>query len=113
MKKRIADMNGIEITSEKIRAQYFTQFMALSDIVNRYANMAFKHEVNWLKLRILIVIVLHGKGATSASELAKILLRPNQNVATLIDDLDRNGYVVKLREPGDRRVITVNHRKRT
>lgn len=112
MKRIIANISEITTTSEKIQRQYFTQFMALSDIVTRCANTAFRHEVNWLRLRTLIVIALRGKGVTSASELSKILLRPNQNVATLVDDLERSGYVVKLREPGDRRVITVKITRR-
>jgi len=105
--KRIAEQNEIENISKRLLGISFTRLMALSDIVNRYVNIALKDDINWLKLRALIILAGLGKGAITPSELAAILLRSNQNVTAIIDDLERDGLVVKLREPGDRRVITV------
>ena len=105
--KRIAEENEIENTSKRLLGISFTRLMALSDIVNRYVKIALKDEINWLKLRALIIIAGHGKGTITPSELAATLLRSKQNVTAIIDDLEKDGLVVKLREPGDRRVITV------
>jgi DNA-binding MarR family transcriptional regulator len=104
---QIAQMYDIEQTIDDLGVMYFSRLMALSDIVNRYVSVALKGEVNWLRLRALIVLTGLGKGTITPSELAKNLLRPNQNVTKIVDDLERDGLVVKLREPGDRRMITI------
>jgi DNA-binding MarR family transcriptional regulator len=104
---QIAQMADIDRTIDEITSMYFSRLMALSDIVNRYVNIALKGEVNWLRLRTLIILTGLGKGTITPSELAKNLLRPNQNVTKIVDGLEKDGLVKKLREPGDRRMITI------
>ena len=106
VEKRIAHTDKIVRTADILQTQYFTRLMGLSDVVNRYASIAFKDEINWFRLRVLIILVFE-KGVLTPSELARILMRPNQSVTTILDDLERNDLVVKLREPGDRRRITI------
>jgi len=105
--KRIADMKNVERTIDNLSPMYFSRLMALSDIVNRYVSIALKDEVNWLRLRALVVLTGIGKGTITPTELAANLLRPNQNVTKIVDGLERDGLVKKLREPGDRRMITI------
>lgn len=106
-KKLTARPGDIEKIGNEIGNIYFTRLMALSDVVNRYVGVALRDEVNWLRLRTLITLARRGKGAITPSELAKHLLRPNQNMTKIVDDLERDGHVIKVRESGDRRVITV------
>jgi DNA-binding MarR family transcriptional regulator len=101
---RSSDIKKIITATEDM---YFTRLIALSDKVNRYVNVALKDKVNWLRLTTLIVLTRQGKGVITPSELAKNLLRPNQNITAIVDDLEKDGYVVKVRQSGDRRVITI------
>ena len=106
-KYKIADIEAIEKTAKVFEAMYFSRLMSLSDIVNRYVNITLKNEVNWLRLRTLIIIVGLGKGKISPSELAENLMRPNQNVTKIVHDLERDNLLVKMKEPGDQRVLTI------
>jgi DNA-binding MarR family transcriptional regulator len=106
-RKLIAPSGDIETIGNEIGNIYFTRLMALSDVVNRYVGIALKDEVNWLRLRTLITLARRGRGAITPSELAKHLLRPSQNMTKIVDDLEQDGLVIKARESGDRRVITI------
>lgn len=101
---RSSDINKIIAATDDM---YFTRLIAFSDKVNRYVNIALKDKVNWLRLTTLIVLTRQGKGTITPSELAKNLLRPNQNITAIVDDLEKDGFVVKVRQSGDRRVITI------
>jgi MarR family 2-MHQ and catechol resistance regulon transcriptional repressor len=101
---RSSDIEKIIAATEDM---YFTRLIALSDIVNRYVNIALKDKVNWLRLTTLIVLTRRGKGTLTPSVLARNLLRPNQNVTAIVDDLERDGYVVKVRQSGDRRMVAI------
>ncbi|HVN98002.1 MAG TPA: MarR family transcriptional regulator [Syntrophorhabdaceae bacterium] len=105
--RQLAKSSHIDKALDELHSMYFSRLMALSDIVNRYVDIALKDEVNWLRLRALVVLTGLGKGAINSSELAKNLLRPNQNITRIVDDLERDGLVAKVRDRGDRRVITV------
>ncbi|HEX2964832.1 MAG TPA: MarR family transcriptional regulator [Syntrophorhabdaceae bacterium] len=106
-KKLTVQTEDIRKISDEIGNIYFTRLMALSDVVNRYVGIALKNEVNWLRLRTLITLARRGKGAITPSELAKHLLRSNQNMTKIVDDLEKDGLVIKNRESGDRRVLTI------
>jgi DNA-binding MarR family transcriptional regulator len=95
LKKLTARPGDIEKIGNEIGNIYFTRLMALSDVVNRYVGVALRDEVNWLRLRTLITLARRGKGAITPSELAKHLLRPNQNMTKIVDDLERDGLVIK------------------
>ncbi len=79
---------------------YFTRLIALSDKVNRYVNVALKDKVNWLRLTTLIVLTRQGKGVITPSELAKNLLRPNQNITAIVDDLEKTDMSLKYANQG-------------
>jgi DNA-binding MarR family transcriptional regulator len=106
-KKLTAQPINIEAIGNEIGNIYFTRLMALSDVVNRYVGIALKDDVSWLRLRTLITLARRGRGAITPGELAKHLLRPSQNMTKIVDDLEQDGLVIKARESGDRRVITI------
>ncbi|HVN97334.1 MAG TPA: MarR family transcriptional regulator [Syntrophorhabdaceae bacterium] len=85
---------------------HFTRLMMLSDVINRYVNIALKDEVNWLKMGVLINLALSDKGI-APSELARNLLRPKQNATTILNNLEKEGLVARNRGKRDRRVVQV------
>jgi len=103
----IAETADIKEINDELLAMHFTRLMALADVVNRYVNIALKDEVNWLRFRALVILAGIGKGTITPTELAVNLLRPNQNATKIVDGLERDGLVVRLPEPADRRQITI------
>jgi DNA-binding MarR family transcriptional regulator len=105
--KTVAKSEFIDKSIDTLLGMHFPRLMVLSDVIDRYVDVALKNEVNWLRMRALIILTMMGKGSMTPSELARNLLRPNQNITKLLDGLERDGFIVKSRGAKDRRVITV------
>ena len=105
--KTVAKSESIDKSIDTLLGMHFPRLMVLSDVIDRYVDVALKDEVNWLRMRALIILTMMGKGSMTPSELARNLLRPNQNITKLLDGLERDGLVIKRRGAKDRRVITV------
>jgi DNA-binding MarR family transcriptional regulator len=105
--KTVAKSETIDRSIDTLMGMHFPRLIVLSDVIDRYVDVALKDEVNWLRMRALIILTMMGKGSMTPSELARNLLRPNQNITKLLDGLERDGFVVKSRGAKDRRVITV------
>jgi DNA-binding MarR family transcriptional regulator len=105
--KTIAKSETIDKSIDALQGMHFPRLIVLSDVIDRYVDVALKDEVNWLRMRALIILTMMGKGSMTPSELARNLLRPNQNITKLLDGLERDGFVTKRRGAKDRRVITV------
>jgi len=58
------------------------------------------------KFNVLMELAASPAGALPLSEVARRLLRSAPNVTTLIDRLEADGWVRRVRAPGDRRVVT-------
>ena len=105
--KTVAKAETIDKSIGILKGMHFPRLIVLSDVIDRYVDVVFKDEVNWLRMRALIILTMMGKGSMTPSELARNLLRPNQNITKLLDGLERDGLILKRRGAKDRRVITV------
>jgi DNA-binding MarR family transcriptional regulator len=105
--KTVAKSETIDKSIKTLQGMHFPRLIVLSDVIDRYVDVALKDEVNWLRMRALIILTMMGKGAMTPSELARNLLRPNQNITKLLDGLERDRFIIKRRGVKDRRVITV------
>ncbi len=71
MAQKTPTIEEIDASLKKLSKTYFARLMSLSDIVNRYVRMGLKKDVDWLRLRALIVLLTVGKGSMSPTEIAK------------------------------------------
>jgi len=103
----VAKSDAIQTTVDKLNNCYFSRLIVLSDVINRYIDVTLKNEVNWVRMRAIIGLITIGKGVMTASELARHLMRPAQNITTLVGDLEKDGLIIKRRARKDRRNITI------
>jgi len=107
MKKKLPEPNEIDDISKKLMSKYFPRLVIFADIINRYVDIVFKDRIDWLKTGALLILTNIGKGSMTPTELARNLLRSNQNMTKLIDRLEKEGLVSRYRLEKDRRIITV------
>ena len=68
--------------------------------------MRLRGKVNWLRATALTYLITRGDSLT-ASQLARLMLRSNYSMTRLIDDLEKDGLVIRERAGKDRRTIDV------
>lgn len=103
--------NEIDKVSREIAKREFLRLMILSDSVTRYVQIKLKYNVNWLQVIVLLYIITRG-GIIIPSHLARLTLRSNYSMTRLIDEMVKEGLVVRIRGEQDRRTIMIKITKK-
>ena len=106
MSERLPHHNEIENVATAIRARELTRLVMFADMVSRYVDIKLRGKVNWLRISALSYLITRG-GSLTASQLARLMLRSNYSMTRLIDDLEKDGLVIRERAGKDRRTIDV------
>ena len=93
--KEISPENILEAVFDLIRN--FTKFFSFS---------IEAEEMKTIELYILLYVAL--KGPQNMSSLAKEYSMTKSNITLLVDDMEKKGYLARVRSGEDRRVIMIN-----
>lgn len=85
----------------------FVKLMRAYESVNRLSNGSFK-EMNITETQFGILEALYHLGSMCQSELGKKVLKSKGNITLVIDNLEKNGLIVRKRSDTDRRYISVS-----
>ena len=99
----------IDDVNNQIRRTQFTRLIAFGDVVNRYTEIVLrkkKNQISQLRTSALHFIITRG-GSLTPSQLASIMLRSNYSITKLIDGLEKDGLVKRLRNSQDGRSFHV------
>jgi DNA-binding MarR family transcriptional regulator len=80
----------------------FPRLIRLADAVNRYIDIRFRDEINWLEINALMTITRY-KGNLNLSQLSVLMIRPKWTITKLIDSLQERGLVTRVHSGKDRR----------
>lgn len=106
MIERLPHRNEIEDVATAIRAREFPRLVIFADMVSRYVDIKLRGKINWLRTTVLNYLIIRG-GSLTASQMAHLMLRSNHSMTRLIDDLEKDGLVIRERAGKDRRTIDV------
>ena len=109
--EKLPTQNEIEKVSKEIGKREFLRLMILSDSVNRYVQIKLKDNVNWLQVIVLLYIITRG-GIIIPSHLARLTLRSNYSMTRLVDEMVKEGLVVRTPGEQDRRTIMIKITKK-
>ncbi len=104
----------IDKVNEKVRSTQFPRIMAFADVVTRYTEIVLKpkeDQMSWLRSSALRFIITRG-GKLTLSQLAAIMLRSNYSITKLVDSLEQDGLVKRVRNKQDGRSFEVIVTKR-
>lgn len=97
----------IENTARMLRAAKFLYLARFADTINRYIEISMrKDNVSRLRWAILSLLIVRG-GRLTPTPLARMLLRSKHSMTSVVDTLEREGYIIRNRANKDRRVIQV------
>ncbi|MFC1820632.1 MarR family winged helix-turn-helix transcriptional regulator, partial [Thermodesulfobacteriota bacterium] len=100
--KTVFPVNGrIEKAAEEIRSREFSYLASFADIINRYMDLRFK-KLNRLRYGVLSLLITRG-GSLTHTRLAKLMFRSKHGITKVIDDLEKDGLVVRTPGSRDRR----------
>lgn len=103
---RLPRRNEIVEVATAITAREFPRLVIFSDMISRYVDVRLRGKVNWLRSTALTYLITRG-GSLTASQLARLMLRSNYSMTRLIDDLEKDGLVIRERTGKDRRTVDV------
>jgi len=106
MTERLARRGEIKKVATALKSREFPRLVVFADMLTRYIDIKFEGKVNWVRAIALMHIVSRG-GSLTASQLGRLMLRPNYSMTGLIDDLEKDGLVARERTGKDRRTIDV------
>ena len=106
MTERSARRGEINKAKTALRTREFPRLVVFADMITKYVDIRFKGKVNWSWF-IALSHLVHRGGSLTASQLGRLMLRPNYSMTGLIDDLEKDGLVVRDRTGKDRRTIDV------
>ena len=109
--EKLPNNNEIDRVSKEIAKREFLRLIILSDSVNRYVQLKLKDDVNWLQVIVLLYIITRG-GSIIPSHLARLTLRSNYSMTRLIDEMVKEGLVIRTRGEEDRRTIMIKITKK-
>lgn len=105
MNKKLPQKREVEKIAKTLRNKEFIYLASFADIMNRYIDIRFK-KLNRLRYGALSFLVTRG-GILTHTRLARLMFRSKHSVTKVIDNLEKEGLVVRDPEPADRRVMNV------
>ena len=103
MNKRLPDTQELTDTTTLMRGRRFLYITNFADILNRFSEMNFKDPLRFTALSLLIT----KGGSLTPTELARLMFRSKHSITKIIDGLEKKGYIVRIRDKKDRRMIHV------
>lgn len=106
IEEKLPSRSEIDKIAKDIRNTEFMRLMIFSDLVARYVQIKLKDDVNWLQTIVLIYLISRG-GVVVPSHLARLTLRSNYSMTRLVDEMVKEGLVVRTRGQKDRRTMQI------
>jgi DNA-binding MarR family transcriptional regulator len=97
-------VNDIEQIRQEILTMQLSRLIAFSDVINRFLHLRLKEYKNWLKVNTVLFLITRG-GETTPSQLGKLMLRSKNSMTKIIDNLEKEQLVRRVRSQKDRRTI--------
>ncbi len=91
---------------QNLSARKFPVLIHLADVLNRYIDTRYKGQIDWLRINALMIITIKG-GIVNLSQLSGSMIRPKWTITKLIDAMERDGLVSRVKAPKDRRSTLV------
>jgi DNA-binding MarR family transcriptional regulator len=102
MLKKITEKKQYKKAHDMINVRKFPVLIHLADVLNRYIDIRFKNQIDWLKINALMIIAIKG-GIVNLSQLSGSMIRPRWTITKLVDDMETDGWVKRVNSPKDRR----------
>ena len=107
MSKELPNNNEIESTARVLKAREFLYLAAFADIINRYVDIMFrKDKISRLRNGVLQLLIARG-GSLTPTRLGRLMFRSKNSMTKVIDNLEKDGLVIRERVDKDRRVVNV------
>lgn len=102
MLKKIIENKQYKEAYQMLTGRKFPVLIHLADVLNRYIDIRFKNQIDWLKINALMIIVIKG-GIVNLTELSDTMIRPRWTITKLVDDMETDGWIKRVNSPKDRR----------
>ena len=101
----------IQVDHEDSILRTFILFVQAADATMKYANARFYRKVGLSAIKFMVLRILAANGGTMApSQIAEWTLRERHNITTLVDRLQKDGFVRTERNDKDRRFVNEDRR---
>jgi DNA-binding MarR family transcriptional regulator len=110
MIKKIPTEKEFKLAHDMLSSRTFPILIHLSDVLNRYIDTKFKDKIDWLRINALMVITIRG-GTMNLTQLSGSMIRPKWTITKLIDAMEKDGLVARVRSKTDRRSTMVRTTK--
>lgn len=91
---------------EKLSSKKFPVLIHLADVLNRYIDTKYKGKIDWLRINALMIMTIKN-GMVNLSQLSGSMVRPKWTITKLIDAMESDGLVTRVKAPKDRRSTLV------
>jgi DNA-binding MarR family transcriptional regulator len=106
MIKKLPSEREYKAARDRLGAKQFPVLIHLSDVLNRYIDIRFKDKIDWLRINALMVITIKG-GSVNLTQLSQSMIRPKWTITKLIDAMEKDGLVARVKSSKDRRSTLV------
>ena len=99
----------IENTANVIRSREFLYLARFADKFNRYVEIKLhdqNDQLNRLRFTTLSLLVMRG-GSLTPTQVARHMLRSKHSITNIVDNLEKDGFVIRVRDNNDRRALSV------
>ena len=96
--------DNIEKIRQEILNMQLSRLIVFSDFINRYLHLRLKEYKNWLKVNTVLFLITRGEEITP-SQLGKLMLRSKNSMTKIVDNLEKEKLVKRVRSKKDRRTI--------
>jgi len=110
MNQRLPHKGEIENTVNVIRSREFLYLTRFADMLNRYVETKLhdrRNQFNRLRFNALSLLVFR-EGNLSPTQLAQHMFRSKHSITNVVDSLEKDGFVTRIRDNNDRRSLSVN-----
>jgi len=109
MDARLPHKGEIESTANVIRSREFLYLTRFADMLNRYVETKLhdrKSQLNRLRFNTLSLLVTR-EGSLPPTQLARHMFRSKHSITNVVDSLEKDGFVIRVRDNNDRRALSV------
>lgn len=109
MNQKLPHKGDIENTVNVIRTREFLYLTRFADMLNRYVENKLhdqKNQLNRLRFNTLTLLAFRG-GNLPPTQLARHMFRSKHSITNVVDSLEKDGFVTRVRDNNDRRSLSV------
>ena len=89
--------------TDSIREKQFLYISSFTDMFSRFQEAVLKVPLRFSALSHLI----RNGGSLTPTELARLMLRSKHSITIIIDNLEQEGYITRIRDRNDRRMVHI------